>query len=177
MAALKIVAALAALAGSPVSGTPFQTYIDEAAGRIGAPSGWIARVLTVESGGFPFARSPKGAMGLMQLMPGTWAEMRVRLGLGADPYDPRDNILAGALYLKLMHERFGYPGLFAAYNAGPERYAAYLAGKTRLPAETRAYVVKIDRSMAAVAMRAPSSATAAPSAAGLFFRLGSDAGR
>src|SRR3546814_4666575 len=66
--------------------------------------------------------SRAGAMGLMQLMPGTWAAMRQQHGLGGDPYDPRDNILAGAAYLRAMYDRFGYPGLFAAYNAGPARY-------------------------------------------------------
>ena len=84
--------------------------------------------------------SRAGAMGLMQLMPGTWKLMRERLGLGPDPHDPRDNILAGTYYLRLMHDRFGYPGLFAAYNAGPGRYAAYLAGRSRLPGETAAYL-------------------------------------
>jgi soluble lytic murein transglycosylase-like protein len=48
--------------------------------------------------------------------------MRGRLGLGTNPHDPRDNILAGTLYLRLMYDRFGYPGLFGAYNAGPGRY-------------------------------------------------------
>lgn len=88
-------------------------------------------------------RSPKGAMGLMQLMPGTWEDMRTRLGLGSDPDDPRDNILAGTFYLRLMYDRFGYPGLFGAYNAGPERYAAWAAGRARLPAETVAYLRKV----------------------------------
>src|SRR5690606_7307731 len=88
-------------------------------------------------------RSRAGAIGLMQLMPGTWAEMRARLGLGRDPDDPRDNILAGTFYLRLMYERFGYPGLFAAYNAGPGRYAAYLTGRQSLPAETIAYLATV----------------------------------
>jgi membrane-bound lytic murein transglycosylase B len=84
--------------------------------------------------------SRAGAMGLMQLMPGTWRDMRALLGLGPDPFDPHDNILAGAAYLRLMYDRFGYPGLFAAYNAGPGQYRASLGGGRRLPAETRAYV-------------------------------------
>jgi hypothetical protein len=79
-------------------------------------------------------------MGLMQLMPGTWRAMSARLGLDADPFDPRDNIMAGAFYLRLMYDRFGYPGLFAAYNAGPARYALYLSGRRALPAETLAYL-------------------------------------
>src|SRR3546814_1412867 len=74
-------------------------------------------------------------MGLMQLMPATWAEMRMRLGLGSNPDDARDNILAGTFYLRLMYDRFGYPGMFAAYNAGPGRYAEHLFGRRALPAE------------------------------------------
>ena len=75
--------------------------------------------MQAESGGDARALSPKGAMGLMQIMPGTWAELRLRYGLGADPYDPHDNITAGAAYLREMHDRYGEPGFLAAYNAGP----------------------------------------------------------
>lgn len=82
-------------------------------------------------------------MGLMQLMPGTWAEMRRKHGLGANAHDPRDNILAGTAYLRAMHDRFGYPGLFAAYNAGPARYAEHLATGRPLPVETAAYVATV----------------------------------
>lgn len=57
-------------------------------------------------------------MGLMQLMPATWRDTRELLGLGADPHNAHDNILAGTFYLRPMYDRFGYPGLFAAYNAG-----------------------------------------------------------
>lgn len=123
----------------------WRPHVEEASSRFGVPVAWIERVMRAESGGRlslggrPIVSSA-GAMGLMQLMPGTWADMRSRLGLGADPHAPRDNILAGTLYLRLMHDRFGYPGLFAAYNAGPARYAAVLAGRSRLPAETRAYL-------------------------------------
>jgi hypothetical protein len=98
----------------------------------------------VMQGGRPVV-SRAGAMGLMQLMPGTWRDMRLALGLGADPFDPHDNILAGAAYLRLMYDRFGYPGLFAAYNAGPARYAASLSSARPLPSETRAYVAKVAR--------------------------------
>jgi hypothetical protein len=79
-------------------------------------------------------------MGLMQIMPDTWADLRGRHRLGADPYDPRDNILAGAAYLREMHDRYGVPGFLAAYNAGPRRYDDYLAAGRELPAETRRYV-------------------------------------
>lgn len=101
--------------------------------------------------------SPAGAMGLMQLMPGTWEEMRRAHGLGRDPHDPHDNILAGAAYLALMHARFGYPGVFAAYNAGPRRYAAALASGRRLPAETRSYVADVAGSVASMRWERASS--------------------
>jgi soluble lytic murein transglycosylase-like protein len=64
------------------------------------PASWIRAVLQAESGGAARALSPKGAMGLMQIMPETWATLRLRYGLGADPFDPHDNILAGAAYLR-----------------------------------------------------------------------------
>ena len=75
-------------------------------------------------------------------MPGTWAELRARYGLGSDPYDPRHNILAGTAYLREMHDRYGSPGFLAAYNAGPRRYEQHLAGPP-LPAETRAYLATL----------------------------------
>lgn len=123
-------------------------HIAEASARFGVPRDWIRRVIQAESGGRttkggrPIV-SRAGAMGLMQLMPRTWQEMRRRHCLGPDPHDPRDNILAGTAYLRAMHDRFGYPGLFAAYNAGPRRYAEHLAAGRRLPAETVAYVVSV----------------------------------
>lgn len=127
--------------------TRWRPYTAEASARFGMPVDWIERVMRLESagltslGGRPIT-SPKGAMGLMQLMPATWAAMRAACRLGTDPYDPHDNILAGTAYLRLMYDRFGYPGLFGAYDAGPGRYAAYLAGGT-LPSETRAYLAAI----------------------------------
>lgn len=122
--------------------------VTEASVRFGIPAEWIRRVMRAESGGRttlgdrPIV-SPAGAMGLMQLMPGTWADMRARFGLGGNPHDPRDNILAGTAYLRLMYDRFGYPGLFAAYNAGPVRYARHLATGRPLPAETVAYMAAV----------------------------------
>ncbi|WP_082796917.1 lytic transglycosylase domain-containing protein [Sphingopyxis granuli] len=123
----------------------WRPYIAEASARTGVPVEWIERVMRAESGGRTTLNgrpiiSSAGAMGLMQLMPGTWADMRARLGLGNDPHHPRDNILAGTYYLRLMYDRFGYPGLFGAYNAGPARYSAYLAGRSNLPSETRGYL-------------------------------------
>lgn len=126
----------------------WQPIIAEASLRFGIPVAWIERVMRAESGGRTMLGdrpivSHAGAMGLMQLMPGTWAEMRREHVLGNDPHDPRDNILAGTAYLRAMYDRFGYPGLFAAYNAGPARYASHLATGRPLPAETRAYLTKV----------------------------------
>lgn len=121
---------------------PYGAYIAEAAQRFGVPEAWIRAVMRVESAGDVRAISSAGAMGLMQIMPATWAELRVRHRLGGNPYDPRDNILAGAAYLREMHDRYGSPGFLAAYNAGPGRYEEYLAGRP-LPAETRAYVATL----------------------------------
>lgn len=152
-------AILAIAAPCPVLGEPraqgatssvatWRPYTREASLRFGVPIAWIERVMQAESrgrtilGGRPI-RSRAGAIGLMQLMPATWSDMRARLGLGTDPDDPRDNIFAGTFYLRLMYERFGYPGLFAAYNAGPARYADYLAGRTGLPRETIGYLASV----------------------------------
>lgn len=123
-------------------------FVAEASLRFGVPVPWIERAMQVESAGRTTIAgrpvvSPTGAMGLMQLMPTTWRALQKRLGLGADPFDPHDNILAGTFYLRLMYDRFGYPGLFAAYNAGPGRYAAYVAGRKGLPRETRAYLASV----------------------------------
>ncbi|MEN3746043.1 lytic transglycosylase domain-containing protein [Sphingomonas sp. HF-S3] len=126
----------------------WSAQIDAAAARCGVPADWIARVMRFESGGRTSLngrpiRSRKGAIGLMQLMPATWAELRRELGLGDDADLPADNIIAGACYLRRMYDRFGYPGAFAAYNAGPGRYAAWRAGTARLPAETVTYLTRV----------------------------------
>lgn len=171
MAALSLLALLTEAAAQPVGGqaataataaepatqavaeradavTRWRLYSLEASRRFGVPLEWIERVMRAESGGRTHLRgrpitSRAGAMGLMQVMPGTWAELRARLGLGSDPHDPRDNILAGTYYLRLMYDRFGYPGLFGAYNAGPGRYAEWLSGRRALPAETTAYLAQV----------------------------------
>jgi soluble lytic murein transglycosylase-like protein len=132
----------------------WQAHIVEAARRFGVPQNWIRAVIDAESKGDPRTVSPKGAMGLMQLMPGTWEELRAQHDLGADPFDSRANILAGAAYLKTMRERFGYPGLFAAYNLGPARYEEHLRTGKRLPEETRAYLAGLE-SVLSNASRAP----------------------
>lgn len=148
---------LTLLAAGPAQANQIDRWADhiaEASNRFGIPQAWIRRVMAAESGGRTTLNgrpieSHAGAMGLMQLMPGTWRAMRLAEGLGPDPHAPRDNILAGTAYLRLMYNRFGYPGLFAAYNAGPGAYAAYLAGARRLPAETVAYVAQVSRPGAA----------------------------
>lgn len=155
MGALRGAAAALALGWSLLAGpslaqeaAPWRLYVHEAAARFAIPEAWVLRVIAAESGGRTHLRgrpitSSAGAMGLMQIMPATWAELRGRLGLGSDPHDPRDNILAGTAYLRAMYERFGYPGLFAAYNAGPGRYRDYLERGRPLPRETRRYVARI----------------------------------
>jgi len=126
---------------------PWRPFVTEAARRFAMPEAWILRVIRAESAGMTHMngspiRSRVGAMGLMQLMPATWAAMREANALGTDPDNPRDNILAGTAYLRMMYDRFGYPGLFGAYNAGPGRYAAHKRTGAVLPLETRDYMAK-----------------------------------
>jgi hypothetical protein len=122
---------------------PYTAHIAEAAQRFAIPTAWIRAIMRLESRGDRRAVSPKGAMGLMQLMPETWAALRVRYGLGRDPFDPHDNILAGAAFLREMHDRYGSPGFLAAYNAGPGRYEDYRDRRRPLPPETVAYVAAL----------------------------------
>jgi soluble lytic murein transglycosylase-like protein len=117
--------------------------IEEASDRFAVPARWIRAVIQIESGGDEHAISPRGAMGLMQLMPGTWVELGVRYGLGLDPFDPRDNVFAGTAYLREMHDRFGSVGFLAAYHAGPSRYEHHLATGQPLPPDTVAYVAAV----------------------------------
>jgi soluble lytic murein transglycosylase-like protein len=146
----------------------------EAASHSGLPPAWIRQVMRAESADDPRAVSPAGALGLMQLMPATWRELRARLGLGPDPFDVRDNVLAGAAYLREMVDRFGVPGFLAGYNAGPARYADVRAGRAQLPPETVLYVARLAPLMDAVdapaRRHAPGQAGASlfPSATGLF---------
>jgi Transglycosylase SLT domain len=128
---------------SGLSINPFAAFVTEASQRFSVPEHWIRAVMHVESGGKQPARSSKGALGLMQIMPRTWTELRARHGLGADPYDPHDNILAGAAYIRELSDRYGTPGFLAAYNAGPGRYERHLATGRPLPDETRAYVATL----------------------------------
>jgi hypothetical protein len=121
----------------------------EASRRFDVPDRWIREVMRVESGGYQFrangalTTSPVGAMGLMQLMPETYDEVRARYNLGDDAFDPHNNILAGAAYIRQMYDNFGSPGFLAAYNAGPARLEDYLTHNRPLPDETRRYVYMI----------------------------------
>ncbi len=121
-------------------------YIREASRRFDVNGQWIRAVMVIESGGRTMLGenrpivSSAGAMGLMQLMPQTWAEMRAANRLGKDPFDPHDNVLAGAAYLHALYRQYGYPTMFAAYNDGPKMLAAHAALNQPLPAETANYV-------------------------------------
>ncbi len=127
----------------------WKPIVTTAARRAGVPVAWINAVMRVESGGrtmltenLPMV-SPKGAMGLMQVLPQTYAELRAQYKLGPDPFDPRNNIPAGAAYLRWLRGKYGYPAMFAAYNAGPERLDDLLVRGKPLPAETRSYVSRV----------------------------------
>ncbi len=121
----------------------FADFVAEASRRFDVPAHWIRAVMHAESATDVRALSPKGAMGLMQIMPATYAALRARYALGANPYDPRDNILAGAAYLRELLDRYGAPGFLAAYNAGPRRYEEHLRTGRPLPIETQQYVAML----------------------------------
>ena len=139
--------AVARSAESTAVATDIDAYIAEASQRFRIPERWIRAVMRAESANNPRAVSNAGAMGLMQIMPGTWAELRAAHGLGADPFDHRDNILAGTAYLRQMYDRFGAPDFLAAYNAGPGRYANHLRTGRPLPRETHNYVAMLSRQL------------------------------
>src|SRR3984893_7545072 len=133
--------------GIPRNGRPnierWATYIAEAARRFSRPEVWVRAVMQAESRGDADATSPAGAIGLMQIMPDTYAQLRVRYGLGANAYDPHDNIIAGTAYMSEMIELFGVPNFLAAYNAGPARLEDHLQRGRPLPEETQRYVAQI----------------------------------
>lgn len=131
---------------------PWGPYIHEASRRYDVPELWIRSVMRVESGGNEYINgnltlSSAGAMGLMQVMPETYEDLRDRYSLGNDPFDPHDNIMAGAAYLREMYDIYGSPGFLAAYNAGPRRLDDYLSNNRPLPDETRRYVAMIGPSI------------------------------
>jgi hypothetical protein len=151
---------------------PWGPYIQEASARFRVPERWIRAIMRQESGGRLYdsyglpITSPVGAMGLMQVMPRTYDIMRTRYALGSDPYEPRNNILAGAAYIREMYDRFGAPGFVAAYNAGPDRVEGYLSGAMILPDETVNYLANVvPRLGTEVAMSGPMAAEYASSAA------------
>jgi hypothetical protein len=121
----------------------YADFVTEAASQFNIPARWIDAVIEAESFGDATAISPKGAMGLMQIMPRTWADLRARYALGANPCDPHDNILAGAAYLRELYDRYGPDGFLAAYNAGPGRYEEFLATGRTLPLETLTYIAHV----------------------------------
>lgn len=129
--------------GVVLPGDSFTTFIDEASRRFAVPALWVRLVLQAESGGDARAVSPKGALGLMQIMPQTYARLRQVYGLGADALEPRNNVLAGTAYLRDMYDRYGAPGFLAAYNAGPGRYGDHLATGRPLPQETQLYLARL----------------------------------
>jgi len=159
---------------APASASPidrWQGFIAEASHRFDIPEAWIRAVMQAESGGHAMLdgqpiTSRAGAMGLMQIMPETWAELRGRYGLGADPYDPSDNILAGTAYLRDLYARYGYPNLLAAYNAGPARFDEYLFDGQPLPDETRTYLAVLGQPD----FEEPRTSVT-PAGTGLFFTL------
>ena len=123
---------------------PCAGHVAEAGRRFGIPEAWIWAVMRVESGGNARAVSRAGALGLMQIMPATWAGLRTRYGLGPDPFDVRDNIMAGAAYLREMHDRYGNASaMLAAYNAGPGRYDDFVSRGRPLPPETVGYLAQL----------------------------------
>jgi soluble lytic murein transglycosylase-like protein len=134
--------ALPAVAAPPLATTPLE-LADAAADKYGLPRELVRSVMAAESGMVPGAVSPKGAIGLMQLMPET-AHV-----LGVNPYDPAQNVDAGARYLRDLLEKYNY-GLrhaLAAYNAGPGAVDKY----NGIPPyrETIDYISRIEKKLKA----------------------------
>jgi membrane-bound lytic murein transglycosylase B len=127
----------------------WKPFVAKASRHAGVPAAWINAVMRVESGGRTMLTetqpmiSSKGALGLMQVLPQTYQEMRAQYKLGPNPFDPKDNINAGAGYLRWLRSKYGYPTMFAAYNAGPGQVDDLLGAGKRLPAETQVYVARV----------------------------------
>ncbi len=147
-------------------GDPWRPYIEQASDRFSVPRQWIRAVMHQESGGHEYRNgepitSGAGAMGLMQLMPATYAELEGQYDLGSDPFEPHDNIMAGTAYISQMYRKYGAPAFLAAYNAGPQRLDDYLSQGRRLPNETVDYVAAIAPNLGTeIAMSGPLAAYA-----------------
>ena len=115
---------------------PYSEIIDTVAAQHGVDARLVKALIQVESAFQPNAKSPKGAMGLMQLMPQTARQYAV-----ADPFDARANIEAGIRHLKSLLDRFPVKLALAAYNAGESAVQRF--GGVPPYAETRAYVTRI----------------------------------
>lgn len=117
-------------------------HVEEVAVRFGVPVRLVVAIIEVESEFNPRALSRKGARGLMQLMPVTVSELRVR-----DSFDPFENITGGVRHLRRLMDRFdgNLPLVLAAYNAGEQAVIAY--GGVPPYGETRLYVAKVLRKL------------------------------
>ena len=131
----------------------WDAFMTEASQRFHVPKAWIRAVMRQESGGRTMLGenqpivSRAGAVGLMQVLPATYDEMAGEHRLGNNPFDARDNIMAGTAYLRWLHQKYGYPAMFAAYNAGPGRVQDHLEKGVSLPAETRTYIGNIAKTL------------------------------
>jgi soluble lytic murein transglycosylase-like protein len=127
--------------------------IAAASRRFDVPQPWIRAVIVAESGGRTMSSetvpitSRAGALGIMQLMPETYADMRAAYGLGPDPQNPHDNIFAGTAFLHRLFLTYGFPVMFSAYNDGPGNLEYRLMHRELLPLETRNYVADITRAL------------------------------
>jgi len=119
-----------------IENTIFEPLIQQASQAHGVDARLVKAVIQAESAYQPRARSSKGAMGLMQLMPETARQYQAR-----NPYDPRANIDAGTKYLKTLLDQFELPLALAAYNAG-EAAVRRFGGIPPFP-ETQTYVAKV----------------------------------
>jgi len=132
----------ARIPGSPTRGgraeAEFRREIERAARAYGVDAALIAAIIRVESDFRPGAVSPKGAQGLMQLMPATSARFNAD-----DPFDPHENIDTGVRYLAYLFQLFkgNLPLVLAAYNAGEQKVLRH-GGVPPYP-ETRAYVRRV----------------------------------
>jgi hypothetical protein len=118
----------------------FGGVFDKASQATGVDQGLLRAIAQTESSMRPGARSPKGAMGLMQLMPGTAKMLGVTNAL-----DPYQNVMGGAEYMQQLLSQYGgsVPSALAAYNMGPAAYSRATAKGIPLPAETQAYVQQV----------------------------------